>query len=123
MASSWCPSMLARARAAPVAATIVVPSPAILRALSTIFSVIKAVEFGFITRMRRCPHVRRAFAAQHIVELRPDCVAFVATFSPQEPREVIEARRRIERALARHAVERANSEDINYMRDTLVKEA
>ena len=71
-------------------------------------------------------NVRRALAAlaaQHVVELRPNRGAFVATPSPQEAREVFEARRTIERTLARHAVERVRAEDIAYMRATIVAEA
>lgn len=71
-------------------------------------------------------NVRRALtalAAQHVVELRPNRGAFVATPSPAEAREVFEARRTIERTLARNVVERASTEDIAYMRRTIAEEA
>ena len=71
-------------------------------------------------------NVRRALAtlaARHVVELRPHRGAFVATPSPQEAREVFEARRTIERTLARHAVERAAPEDVAFMRATITEEA
>lgn len=71
-------------------------------------------------------NVRRALtalAAQHVVELRPNRGAFVVTPSPEEAREVFEARRTIERTLARNVVERASAEDIAYMRENIVQEA
>lgn len=71
-------------------------------------------------------NVRRALtalAAQHVVELRPNRGAFIATPSPQEAREVFEARRTIERTLARNVVERASAEDIAYMRNNIIEEA
>ena len=71
-------------------------------------------------------NVRRALAAlaaQHVVELRPNRGAFVATPSPQEAREVFEARRTIERTLARIAVERATAADITQMREMILEEA
>lgn len=71
-------------------------------------------------------NVRRALtalAAQHVVELRPNRGAFVATPSPQEAREVFEARRTIERTLGRAAIERATEADILHMRQTIAEEA
>lgn len=71
-------------------------------------------------------NVRRALtalAAQHVVELRPNRGAFIATPSPEEAREVFEARRTIERTLARNVVERVNAEDIAYMRENIAQEA
>lgn len=71
-------------------------------------------------------NVRRALtglAAQHVVELQPYRGAYVATPSPEEAREVFEARRTIERTLARAAVDRATDADIAYMRDTIIREA
>ncbi|MFP7674081.1 GntR family transcriptional regulator [Marivita sp. S0852] len=71
-------------------------------------------------------NVRRALtalAAQKVVELRPNRGAYVATPSPQEAREVFEARRTIERTLARNVVERASAEDIRFMRENIAQEA
>lgn len=71
-------------------------------------------------------NVRRALAAlatQHVVELRPNRGAFVATPSPREAREVFEARRAVERTLARNAVERATAEDLASMRVAIREEA
>ncbi len=71
-------------------------------------------------------NVRRALtalAAQHVVELRPNRGAFIVTPSPEEAREVFEARRTIERTLARNVVARASAEDIAYMRNNIVQEA
>jgi len=71
-------------------------------------------------------NVRRALtslAAQHVVELRPNRGAYVATPSPKEAREIFEARRTIERTLARAAVEKATEADIALMRETIVQEA
>lgn len=71
-------------------------------------------------------NVRRALAAlaaQHVVELRPHRGAFVVTPSPEEAREVFEARRTIERTLARHAAQRATPEDVAHMRATVAEEA
>lgn len=71
-------------------------------------------------------NVRRALAslaAQHVVELRLNRGAFVATPSPQEARDVFEARRTIERTLARHAIERAGADDIAYMHETIAAES
>ena len=71
-------------------------------------------------------NVRRALAtlaARHVVELRPHRGAFVATPSPQEAREVFEARRTIERTLARHAAERAKPADVAFMRASIAEEA
>ncbi|MCK5933926.1 MAG: GntR family transcriptional regulator [Fulvimarina manganoxydans] len=71
-------------------------------------------------------NVRRALmslAAQHVIELQPNRGAFVATPSPEESREVFEARRTIERTLARLAIKRARPEDIAEMRRLTVQEA
>ncbi len=70
-------------------------------------------------------NVRRALAAlaaQHFVELRPNRGAFVITPSPQEAREVFEARRTIERTLARRAIHRASAKDIASMRQSIAHE-
>ncbi len=71
-------------------------------------------------------NVRRALATlatQHVVELRPNRGAFVATPSPREAREVFEARRTVKRTLVRNAVERATTEDIASMRVAIREEA
>lgn len=71
-------------------------------------------------------NVRRALAAlaaQHVVELRPNRGAFIATPSPQEAREVFEARRAVECMLAKHAVERVRPEEIAHMRSMIHEEA
>lgn len=50
-------------------------------------------------------NVRRALAslaAQQVVELRPNRGAFVMTPSPKEARDIFQARRAIERTIARH---------------------
>ena len=71
-------------------------------------------------------NVRRALtslAAQHVIEIQPNRGAFVATPSPEESREVFEARRTIERTLGRLAIKRAVGEDIAEMRRLILKEA
>lgn len=71
-------------------------------------------------------NVRRALtalAAQHVVELRPNRGAYVATPSPQEAHEIFEARRTIERTLGRHVIERATKADITEMREIIAQEA
>lgn len=71
-------------------------------------------------------NVRRALAAlaaQHVVELRPNRGAFVATPSPDVAREVFEARRTIERTLARKVVDRASVDDIACLRENVAQEA
>lgn len=71
-------------------------------------------------------NVRRALttlSAQHIVELRPNRGAFVITPSPEEAHEIFEARRTIERTLARQVIERASDADITDLRRTIEHEA
>lgn len=51
-------------------------------------------------------NVRRALAslaAQHVVELRPNRGAFVMTPSPKEAKDIFQARRAVERTIARQA--------------------
>lgn len=71
-------------------------------------------------------NVRRALAtlaAQHVVELRPNRGAFVVTPSPQEARDVFQARRAIERTIARQAASHASAADIAFLRQNILAEA
>lgn len=71
-------------------------------------------------------NVRRALAslaAQHVVELRPNRGAFVMTPTPKEARDVFQARRAVERTIARRAVENASAQDINFLRQNIKAEA
>lgn len=70
-------------------------------------------------------NVRRALAslaAQHVVELRPNRGAFVVAPSAQEAREVFQARRAIERTIARQAIGRVTDADIAYLRANISAE-
>ncbi len=70
-------------------------------------------------------NVRRALtalAAQHVVELRPNRGAYIATPSPQKAHEVFEARRAIERSLARLAIPKVQDVDIAYLRQNVKDE-
>ncbi|MFW8637320.1 GntR family transcriptional regulator [Cribrihabitans pelagius] len=71
-------------------------------------------------------NVRRALAslaAQQVVELRPNRGAFVMTPSPKEARDIFQARRAIERTIARHASGQASADDIAFLRDNILEEA
>lgn len=71
-------------------------------------------------------NVRRALASlagQHIVELRPNRGAFVVTPTPQEARDIFQARRAIERTIAREAAKHATVEDIRKLREIIEEEA
>ncbi|NIZ09541.1 GntR family transcriptional regulator [Pseudooceanicola sp. HF7] len=71
-------------------------------------------------------NVRRALAslaAQHVVELWPNRGAFVMTPSPKEARDVFQARRAIERTIARAAAGQASPEDIRFLRQNIREEA
>ncbi|QDI74571.1 MULTISPECIES: GntR family transcriptional regulator [Leisingera] len=71
-------------------------------------------------------NVRRALAslaAQQVVELRPNRGAFVMTPSPKEARDIFQARRAIERTIARHASGQASAEDIAFLRGNIQEEA
>lgn len=71
-------------------------------------------------------NVRRALAtlaAQHVVELRPNRGAYVMTPSPREARNVFQARRAIERTIAREAAGRSTPEDIAFLRRNITEEA
>ncbi len=70
-------------------------------------------------------NVRRALAslaAKQVVELRPNRGAFVATPSVQEAKEIFQARRAIERTVARQAVRRVGDKDIEYLRSNIAAE-
>lgn len=71
-------------------------------------------------------NVRRALAslaAQQVVELRPNRGAFVMTPSPKEARDIFQARRAIERTIARHASGQASPDDIAFLRGNILEEA
>ena len=71
-------------------------------------------------------NVRRALstlATMHVVQLQPNRGAFISTPSPKEAGDVFEARRTIERTLARSVVKNARPQDITHMRDTIAAEA
>jgi len=71
-------------------------------------------------------NVRRALSAlatMHVVQLLPNRGAFIATPSPKEAGDVFEARRMIERTLARSVIKNACSQDISNMRATIDAEA
>lgn len=71
-------------------------------------------------------NVRRALAslaAKHVVEVRPNRGAFVATPSAEEAREVFQARRAIERTIARQAVARITPEDVAWLRANVAAES
>ena len=70
-------------------------------------------------------NVRRALAslaAKQVVELRPNRGAFVVAPSAQEAREIFQARRAIERTIARQAVARVSDSDIAYLRANIAAE-
>ena len=71
-------------------------------------------------------NVRRALAslaAQHVVELRPNRGAFVMTPSPNDARDVFQARRAVERTIARQAAGNGSREDVAYLRQNIAEEA
>ncbi|MGM8897250.1 MULTISPECIES: GntR family transcriptional regulator [unclassified Psychrobacter] len=71
-------------------------------------------------------NVRRALstlATMHVVQLQPNRGAFVSTPSPKEAGDVFEARRTIERMLARKVIENFTSQDIVDIRATISAEA
>lgn len=70
-------------------------------------------------------NVRRALAslaALHVVDLRPNRGAFVSSPTPQEARDVFEARRAIERTIARKAAGHAGATDIANLRRNIADE-
>ena len=66
--------------------------------------------------------VLQRLAHDHIVELRPNRGAIVAVPSPEETREIFEARRGLEAALVRLAVRNARKADIAELRRHLKEE-
>ncbi|MBP2279243.1 DNA-binding GntR family transcriptional regulator [Psychrobacter sp. PL15] len=71
-------------------------------------------------------NVRRALstlATMHVVQLQPNKGAFVSTPSPKEACDVFEARRTIERTLARSVIKNVCLQDLSDMRDTITAEA
>jgi DNA-binding GntR family transcriptional regulator len=74
-----------------------------------------------VGRMR----IRRALlllSSREVVELQANRGAFVASPTPQQAREVFEARLTLEPTIARLAVERATEEDIESLSAHLIKE-
>ena len=70
-------------------------------------------------------HVRRALAtleAQKVVKLEPNRGAFIATPTPEEARNVFQARRAIELVIARNVVRQASAEDIVRLREHVEQE-
>ncbi|MCQ0970440.1 GntR family transcriptional regulator [Paracoccus sp. TK19116] len=70
-------------------------------------------------------NVRRALAAleaKHVVELRPNRGAFVAAPSADEAREIFQARRAIERTIARQAVKRIDADGIARLKASIAAE-
>ena len=70
-------------------------------------------------------NVRRALAslaAQQVVELIPNRGAYVTTPSPDEAREVFQARRAVERTIARNATRHASEDRIADLRRNIVEE-
>ncbi len=66
--------------------------------------------------------VLQRLAHDHIVELRPNRGAIVAMPSPEETRQIFEARRALEAALVRMAVQNASPTDIDTLRRHLDEE-
>jgi len=66
--------------------------------------------------------VLQALAHDHIVELRPNRGAVVAAPSPEETRQIFEARRAVEKALVELAVANAKAADIAALRTQLADE-
>ena len=67
--------------------------------------------------------VLQRLAHDHIVELRPNRGAVVAVPTPEETRDIFEARRALEAAVVALAVERASQEDLRGLRSELNMEA
>jgi len=66
--------------------------------------------------------VLQRLAHDHVVELRPNRGAIVATPTPEETRQIFEARRAIEAALVRLAAQEATAADIVDLRRQLLAE-
>jgi len=70
-------------------------------------------------------HVRRALSmltAWHVVDHLPNRGAYVATPTPQDARDVFQARRAIESTICRNVVRQATSRDIAALSDHLAAE-
>src|SRR4249919_3337389 len=63
--------------------------------------------------------VLQRLAHDHIVELRPNKGAVVATPTPEETRQVFEARRGLEAAIVRLAAKHAKPADIRDLRERM----
>lgn len=71
-------------------------------------------------------NVRRALltlSAQKVVDLKPNRGAFVTTPTPEEARNVFQARRAIERTTVRNAVRHAGERDLARLREHAGREA
>lgn len=66
--------------------------------------------------------VLQRLAHDHIVELRPNKGAVVATPTPEETRQVFEARRGLEAAIVRLAARHAQPADIRELRERMQRE-
>jgi len=66
--------------------------------------------------------VLQRLAHDHIVELRPNKGAVVATPTPEETRQVFEARRGLEAAIVRLAAKHAQPADIRDLRERMQRE-
>ena len=64
----------------------------------------------------------QALAHDHIVQLRPNRGAIVAVPTPQETREIFEARRALEAAIVTLVAERATAADLDALRVQLAEE-
>lgn len=70
-------------------------------------------------------NVRRALtslAAQHAVELLPNRGAFVVVPSVEEAHDIFQARRSVERTIARWALARVTAKDITYLQSNISAE-
>lgn len=76
----------------------------------------------FDVRRATVRKVLQALAHDHIVELRPNRGAIVAEPTPEETRQVFEARRALEGAIVRLATRHATAEDIASLRRQLEEE-
>ena len=81
-------------------------------ALCTLFGVSRSVVRKVLQRL----------AHDHIVQLRPNRGAIVAVPTPQETRQVFEARRALEAAVVTLAAERATADDLAALRAQLAQE-
>lgn len=66
--------------------------------------------------------VLQRLAHDHIVQLRPNRGAIVAVPTPEETRQIFEARRALEAAIVTLATERATAADLETLRELLTRE-